>query len=349
MRVLVGVASLVVIVAGLRATSAIMIPLVLALFLALLAFPLVRLLQRLHINAVLAVLVTVLAVLAALVGPGMVIVAAVRQFASAVPGYEAQLRQITTSGFAWLRENNVDTSALTAFADPSRALEMILATLTGVVTLLSVGILVVIVSAFMMIEAAGIFERRNQVLGDSQRHTLTGFIRDLQTYLWVKSAVSLATGLAAWGWCSFLGIDFALLWGMLAFLLNYIPTFGSLVAAVPPVLLALIQFGPLSAGVTIAGYIGINVAFGSLLEPTLLGHRLRLSPLVVLLSVILWGWIWGIAGALLSVPITMAIKIGLEQSEQSRWIASLLEGGRRRRRGIADDGGRAAGIPAAAP
>ncbi len=330
MRVLVGVASLVVIVAGLRATSSVMIPLVLAVFLALLTFPLVRLLQRLRIHPVLAVLLTVLAVLAALVGPGMLIVAAVRQFASAVPGYENRLRQITSSGFAWLRNNNVDTSALTTFADPARALEMILATLSGVVTLLSVAVLVVIVSAFVLIEAAGIFERRGSILSDGQRRTLAGFMGNLQTYLWVKSGISLATGLAAWGWCTFLGIDFALLWGLLAFLLNYIPTFGSLVAAVPPALLALIQFGPGSAAVSVVGYIAINIVFGSLLEPTLLGHRLRLSPLVVLLSVIMWGWIWGIAGALLSVPMTMALKIAFEQSEHSRWIADLLEGGRRR-------------------
>jgi AI-2 transport protein TqsA len=329
MRALVALASLVIVVAGLRATSAVMIPLVFAIFLALLSFPLVRLLQRLRLHAVVAVLLTVLAVLAALVGPGVLIVAAVRQFASAVPIYEAQLRQITSSAFAWLRENNVDTNALTTFADPARALELILATLSGVVTLLSVAFLVVIISAFVLIEAANVFSWRQTVLSSQQRRSLATFVGNLQTYLWVKSGVSLATGLAAWGWCTFLGIDFALLWGLLAFLLNYIPTFGSLVAAVPPTLLALIQFGPASAVLSVAGYIGINIVFGSLLEPTLLGHRLRLSPLVVLLSVIMWGWIWGIAGALLSVPMTMAIKIGLEQSEQSRWIAELMEGGGR--------------------
>ena len=329
MRVLVGVASLVVVGAGLRATSAIMIPLVLALFLALLAFPLVRLLQRLRLHAALAVFVTVLVILAMLVGPGMVVVAAVRQFASAVPDYEVRLRAMTSRTFAWLRQNDIDTGALTAFADPSRALELILATLSGVVTLLSVAFIVVIVSAFVLTEAASIFERRQHLLSHEQRRTLAVFMGDLQTYLWVKSGISLATGLAAWGWCTLLGIDFALLWGLLAFLLNYIPTFGSIVAAVPPALLALIQFGLGPAALTVAGYIGINIVFGSLLEPTLLGYRLRLSPLTVLLSVIIWGWVWGIAGALLSVPMTMALKIGLEQSEQSRWLVDLLEGGRR--------------------
>lgn len=330
MRVLVGVASLVVIGAGLRATSAVMIPLVLAVFLALLSFPLVRLLQKLRIHAVLAVFLTVLAILSTLVGPGMVVVAAVRQFASAVPEYEVRLRAINARTLAWLRQNDIDTSAIAAFLDPARALELILATLSGVVTLLSVAFIVVIVSAFVLTEAASIFERRRHVLTDGQRRALAGFIGDLQTYLWVKSGISLATGLSAWGWCTLLGIDFALLWGLLAFLLNYIPTFGSIVAAVPPALLALIQFGPGPSALTVAGYIGINIVFGSLLEPTLLGYRLRISPLVVLLSVIVWGWVWGIAGALLSVPITMAIKIGLEQWGQAEWLIDLLEGGRRK-------------------
>lgn len=330
MRALVGLASLVVIGAGLRATSAVMIPLVLAVFLALISFPLVRLLQRLRIHAVLAVLMTVLAILATLVGPGMVVVAAVRQFASAVPDYEVRLRAINARAFAWLRQNDIDTSALAGFLDPARVLELILGTLSGVVTLLSVAFIVVIVSAFVLTEATSIFERRRHVLSDGQRHALAGFIGDLQTYLWVKSGISLTTGLAAWGWCTLLGIDFALLWGLLAFLLNYVPTFGSIVAAVPPALLALIQFGPGPSALTVVGYIGINIVFGSLLEPTLLGYRLRISPLVVLLSVIVWGWIWGIAGALLSVPMTMAIKIGLEQWGQAEWLIDLLEGGRRK-------------------
>jgi len=329
MRVLVGVASLVVIGAGLRATSAVMIPLVLAIFLALLSFPLVRFLQRFRLHIVPAVFLTVLTILSALVGPGMLVVAAVRQFASAVPDYEARLRAMTASTFTWLEQNDVDTTALTAFADPARALELILATLSGVVTLLSVAFIVVIVSAFVLAEAANVFELRQRILTESQRRTLAGFMGDLQTYLWVKSGISLMTGLAAWAWCVFLGIDFALLWGLLAFLLNYIPTFGSILAAVPPALLALIQFGPGASALTVTGYIGINITFGSLLEPTLLGQRLRLSPLAVLLSVIVWGWVWGIAGALLSVPITMAIKIALEQSPQSRWMAHVLEGGRR--------------------
>lgn len=328
MRLLVAFASLVVIVAGLRATASIMVPLVLAIFLALVSFPLVRLLQRFHLHPVLAVVLTVLAILTALIGPGMVVVAAVRQFASAVPGYEAKLRQMMASGFAWLRANNVDTGALAAVADPARVLDVVLGMLSGVAALLTVAVLVVIMSAFVLVEATGVFDRRREILREDQRHSLARFMRALQTYLWVKTAISLGTGLAAWGWCTVLGVDFALLWGLLAFVLNYIPTFGSLAAAVPPALIALVQAGPMHALLTAGGYAGINVLFGSLLEPALVGHRLRLSPLVVLLSVIFWGWIWGIAGALLAVPMTMAVKLGLEQSDQSRWIARMLEGGR---------------------
>jgi AI-2 transport protein TqsA len=110
-------------------------------------------------------------------------------------------------------------------------------------------------------------------------------------------------------WVAVLGIEFALLWGLTAFLLNYIPNIGSLVAAFPPALLALIGYGPLWAVIVLAGYALINLALGSLLEPYAMGRRVGLSPLVVLLSVIAWGWMWGIAGMLLSVPITMSIKI----------------------------------------
>jgi len=148
----------------------------------------------------------------------------------------------------------------------------------------------------------------------------------------VKTVISFATGVSAGLWVALLGIDFALLWGLAAFLLNYIPTFGSLIAMIPPVLLALVQFGPTRAVIALLGYLGINAVFGNLAEPYLTGRRIGILPLAVLLSVIVWGWMWGAAGMLLSVPITMALKIALEHSsDELRWIAALIEGGKRER------------------
>ncbi len=324
MKLIVGVAGLIVILAGMRATSTILIPFVLAMFLALVCFPLVRLLQERRVHRVLAVIITMMAVLGALVGPSLLVITAIRQFATAVPGYEAQLRRIVQDGFEWLRVAQIDTAFLTTFADPARIFSLMVNALTGVVTLLSLAFLVALIAAFMLVEAADALNGRRSPLPLQVRQVFAKIAKDMQTWLWVKTIISLATGVAAGFWVGLLGIEFALLWGLTAFLLNYIPNLGSLIAAVPPALLALVQFGPLVAGLVVAGYIVINAFFGSVLEPYLMGRRIGLRPLVVLLSVVLWGWMWGIAGMLLAVPITMAVKFGLESSEESRWIADLL-------------------------
>ena len=327
MNVLIGAAGTVVILTGIRATASLLIPLVLALFLSLITFPLVRWLQMRHVPRVVAVAMTMLAVLATLIGPSLLIVTAVRQFATAVPGYEARLRQVVASMFEWLRGHSIDTTSLSALVDPAQVLNLMVTMLSGVATLLSTAFLVVVIAAFMLFEAAHILDRRHNVLGAEPREHLRRIAGDLQNWLWVKTIISVATGLAAGVWTALLGIDFALLWGLTAFLLNYVPNFGSLVAAVPPVLLALIQFGPVHGAVVLLGYVGINALFGSVLEPYLMGRRIGLSPLVVLLSVIIWGWLWGVGGMLLSVPITVAIKIVLEHSpDDLQWIAQLIEG-----------------------
>jgi predicted PurR-regulated permease PerM len=121
-----------------------------------------------------------------------------------------------------------------------------------------------------------------------------------------------------------LNIDYALLWGLLAFLLNFIPNIGSIIAAIPAILLSLIQFGPGIAIITSVGYLVINFVFGNVLEPRMMGKGLGLSTLIVFLSLIFWGWILGPVGMLLSVPLTMVVKIALDSSDDTRWIATLL-------------------------
>ena len=119
-------------------------------------------------------------------------------------------------------------------------------------------------------------------------------------------------------------VDYPLLWGLLAFLLNYIPNLGSIIAAVPTVLLTLVQLGWSAALIVFAGYSVVNVVIGSFIEPRFMGKGLGLSTLVVFLSLVFWGWVLGPVGMLLSVPLTMTLKIALESSEENRWLAKLL-------------------------
>ena len=124
-------------------------------------------------------------------------------------------------------------------------------------------------------------------------------------------------------WLLLMGVEFPILWGLLAFVLNFIPNFGSLLAALPPALLALVRSGPAAMLAVLLGFAVMNLVLGSILEPRIMGRRLGLSPLAILLSLIFWGWVWGAAGLLLAIPLTMVVKIALEHSHV-RWLALLL-------------------------
>ena len=113
----------------------------------------------------------------------------------------------------------------------------------------------------------------------------------------------------------------------MAFLLNFVPTVGSFIAAVPAVLLAAVQLGLFSAGLTLSGFVVVNLVMGNMLEPRWMGKGLNLSPLVVFVSLVLWGWVLGPVGMLLSIPLTIMIKIALENQEETRWIGVLLGSG----------------------
>ena len=150
------------------------------------------------------------------------------------------------------------------------------------------------------------------------------YISNLGRYLGIKTVVSIITGLTVAIATSWIGLDFPLLWGMFAFLLNYVPTIGSIIAAVPAVLMALVQLGVGDAVTTAIAFFLINIIFGSFIEPKLLGHGVGLSPLVVFIGLFFWGWIFGPVGMILSVPLTMALKMALESDKETQWLAILI-------------------------
>jgi predicted PurR-regulated permease PerM len=146
----------------------------------------------------------------------------------------------------------------------------------------------------------------------------------VQRYLGIKTIISLVTGALAATLTAAVGLDFPLLWGLLAFLFNYVPTIGSLIASIPPIALALVQFGLVETGIIAVGYLALNITIGGLLEPRIMGRGLGLSTLVVFLSVVFWGGVFGPIGMLLSVPLTMTAKIALESSERTAPLAILM-------------------------
>jgi predicted PurR-regulated permease PerM len=148
-------------------------------------------------------------------------------------------------------------------------------------------------------------------------------------YLFLQLVISLATGVIVWFSLSLIGVDFAVTWGAMAFFLNFIPTVGSILASVPPILVALVQFPSIWPAVgTAVVLLMIQMTIGNVVAPKVLGERLNLSPVVVLISLVFWGWLWGVVGALLSVPIASAIKIVCGNVEPLRPISILMGSGR---------------------
>jgi len=211
--------------------------------------------------------------------------------------------------------------------DAGRVLTVVTGTLRGVAAVLSNSLLVVLAVVFILTEAACFPAKIEAAFGAGNSSARFAKMRsEVQRYLGLKTLISLTTGSLVAAAMAIIGVDFPLVWGLLAFLLNYIPALGSILAALPPLLLAIVQpelgFGSvLAVGIV---FLSINIGLGNFLEPYVMGRGLGMSPLVVFLSLIFWGWVWGPVGMLVSVPITMITKIMLENSEDLRWVAVLL-------------------------
>ena len=328
-RVLLTLASLIVVVAGLKAAQTILIPVLLALLLAILCSPAVFWLRAHRVPTVVAVLLVVLVLLGVFTVFGVVVGGSVNGFMEAAPRYQERLDELGTSLGAWLEAHGLEVGEIKTsdFFQPGALIGFLGRGLTALLSTLSNTFVVVLILLFMLLEAAGLPTKMRAAMG-SPEADLARFARaarEIQKYLGLKTAISALTGLLIGGWVALLGLDFALTWGFLAFLLNFIPNIGSIIAAIPAVLLALVQLGPAEAVLVAAGFVVVNVVLGNLVEPQLMGRTLGMSTLVIFLSLVFWGWLWGPVGMFLSVPLTMILKISMENSRDLKSVAMMLD------------------------
>ncbi len=327
-RILLSAAGFVVVVAGMRVASPILVPFLLAFFIAILCAPPLFWLQEKKVPKPLAILILVLLIgvigglMATLLGSSL------NSFISSLPAYQVQLEERTASLLVWLDRLGVDvsTTALKEVFNPGTAVQMAANLFTTLSNMLTNTVLILLTVVFLLLEMSSIPQKVDAAFRrpvDSGEH-IDAFIASVNRYLSIKTVISLCTGVVAFIFLKILGLNHALLWGVLAFLLNYVPNIGSIIAAVPPVLLGLVQLGSWHALVIAGGFLAINVTIGNFIEPRFMGRRLGLSTLVVFLSLVFWGWVLGPVGMLLSVPLTMIVKIALASSEDTRWISIML-------------------------
>lgn len=328
-RGLVAVAALVVIIAGLRMARPVVVLLLVAAFVALACLPAFNRLRRWRVPTVLAVLAVVLGLLLVVTGVGVFVASSLTDFVQTLPVYEARLERLTAEALDWLAARGVDVPDRTALLDtinPGTALGLAATLLNGLGEILTNGVLILITVVFILLETSSFRWKLRQAVGmpDATFPQVRAFMDGMKQYFVIKTLLSLLTGTLVAVWLSILGVDFPLLWGLLAFLLNYIPNIGSILAAIPATLLAIVQLGFGQALLVALGYLAINMVIGNFIEPRWLGHGMGLSPLVAFFSLIFWGWVLGPVGLLLSVPLTMTLKLALDSSPETRWLAVLL-------------------------
>lgn len=327
-RVLRAATYLAVVVAALKLAQPLLVPIVVAAFIAIICSPAVHWLVHRHVPSGLAVLLVVILVVAAVVLVSIAVVDQLVQFSGDLPAYKKKIHEYWTTAKAWLDEHHVELAADKERdpLDPDRLLTIAGQVAGTAADALSTLFLVLLTVAFMLAEASGLRAKLLRAFDrpDAELRELDEVADQVWAYLGVKTAISLLTGLLFGLVVALAGVRYPVLWGLLAFLLNYIPNIGSLIAAIPPVLLALLDRGVGTAILVAAGNLVINNVLGNVVEPRVMGKRLGLSPLVVFLSLIFWSWVWGPIGMLLSVPLTMVVKILLEHSEDLRPIAVML-------------------------
>jgi len=327
-RSLMIVTGLVVAVAGMRAIDTLLVPFLLAVFCAVICAPGMFWLVRHGIPKTVAVALVVLGLVGLLLLFSVLVGSSIDSFYRALPEYQARLQQESAGLAAWFKAHGVATgeNRLDAYIDPGAAMRLAARMLSGVGGVLTNSFLILITMVFILLEASGFSAKLERAFGDVREplEQFRRFAEGVKRYMLIKALVSLGTGLAVALLLLLLGVDFPLLWGLLAFLLNFVPNIGSIIAAVPALLLAYLQLGMGPALLAGAGYLIINLLAGNVIEPRYLGRGLGLSTLVVFLSLVFWGWVFGPVGMVLSVPLTMTVKLALESSEGGRWLAVLL-------------------------
>jgi len=341
-RILVTASMVVILVTGLKLGQSFFVPILLASFIATVSFPITSWLRKRRVPRAIAVLLTVLVDFAFLTGIIIIVIALTGDLETKwqdkyYPAMNVKIEELSETAVEVLEKWRIPDARETVkqYAEiriPQQLGESINPFDLGkdvafrVVSFLGTTLLILILTVFMLSEAR-MFGRRVNAILEARGPNLDRIMAataDIQRYLAMKTLVSLATGVLAGFLCWAAGLDFYILWGIVAFALNFIPVLGSIIAGIPPFILAFLVDGGPSAIAVGVGYASINVFLGNFLEPMLMGRRFGLSTLIVIISVLFWGFVWGPVGMFLAVPLTMVLKVMLDNSDELRWIAVAI-------------------------
>ncbi len=327
---LVGTAAFFIVVAGIKVASSFLVPLLLAVFIAALTTPLLFWLRKFKVPTWLALIILMAGLIIISTVGATTLITSINSLSDNLPFYQEQLSKQLENPLAFLEQKGFGSfdEIVAKNLTGKNALSLALNTFGAIQVLLGNAFVVLLVVLFFLSEAAIFPAKLRAMPGMTQESLdhLSEAVSSVRRYMGMKALTSFITSACVFLLAKAFKLDAAIILGVLAFLLNFIPNVGSIMAAVPGIIIALILHGGGAAiGVGI-GYIAINTLIGNILEPRIMGDSLGLSPLVVVLSLLLWGWVLGPVGMLLSVPLTTTAKVFMANLDETRGIAILMSG-----------------------
>jgi AI-2 transport protein TqsA len=324
----VNTAALIIIFAGIILAKSIITPFLLALFISIICEQPVSWLEKRGLPRWAALLIVIFGMIFIFTGFGMLIVSTISSFSGNLSQYDSTLASLNTSVIGFLNDHGIKIpdGQIFSLVQPAKILEFTANTLNTLVSMMGNTFLIFLIVLFTLTEFGSFAIKARAILKGSDKSLsyFSTILQNIRHYLGIKTLICLLTGILVYVALLIVGVDYPLLWALIAALMNYIPNIGSIIAAVPAVLFALVQLGFGGALWTLGSFMVVNNVLGNFIEPKIMGKGLGLSTLVVFLSLLFWGFIFGTVGMFLSVPLTMSIKIILEQNEQTKWLAILL-------------------------
>jgi AI-2 transport protein TqsA len=321
-------AALIIVFAAAVYARSIITPFLLALFVSIICAQPISWLEKKKLPRWLALIIVILGLILIFSGFSLLIGGTITSFSGNVAKYGSTLTAIINSFILFLNEHglSIPKDQMSTLIQPVRILEFTASALNGLFNMMGNTFLIFLIILFILMEFGSFPVKAKAILSGSDESIayFSTIIQSIRQYLWIKTLVGLAEGILIYVALLIIGVDYPLLWALIAFLMNYIPNIGSILASIPTILFALVQLGLGGALWTLATFMFIHNVIGNFLEPRIMGKGLGLSTLVVFLSLMFWGFILGTVGMFLSVPITMTIKIIMEQNEKTRWLAILL-------------------------
>ncbi len=323
-----GLAAFVIVVAGMKVSSPILVPVVLAIFIATLSAPPLLWLEAKGLPTFLALLLVIFMIFAVGLLLTTLVGKSINDFQHQLPFYEQRLEVLFNATQAQMVALGleIEFSDIANAINPQSVASAVGGLINEIGTLVANAFLILLMVIFMLFEVSTLPAKLTKIINRPAESidNLLNFKQNLQRYLVIKTVASLATAFSIWVMLRLIGVDFAILWALLAFILNFVPNIGSIIAAAPAVLISLLQLDAATALWVAIGYFSINFLIGSIIEPRVAGRHLGLSPLIVFMSLIFWGWVLGPVGMFLSVPLTMVVRLVAESSDNLNWLAVVL-------------------------